>query len=268
MRWLTAFGIDITLQIMKKNRRPLRGRDWSFLLLIAVVTAACVRLGFWQLERLEQRRDEIARIQARIELPPVELTSSEIDPLFAYRKAITRGRFDPHHQILLENQSLDGQAGFHLVTPLRFEDGGGLLIDRGWIPFDAGIAGELGQYALTGQVEVSGILKPSVDQPIWDFLADPAPKDTDPPLGTWRFLTVDLIQRQIDYDLAPLILAQTRSSGEGSSLPRPDPRVELDEGPHLGYAVQWFAFASIAVLGGGLWMRRQITRGNDGGTTR
>ena len=241
--------------------RSLRTRDWSFILLIAIVTAACIRLGFWQLNRLQQRRTEIARIEAGLDNPPVKVASTVIAPSFAFQPAYAVGEFDSQQQILLENQSLDGQPGFHLVTPLRFKGAdGAILVDRGWIPFEPGIAGELESFDVDGEVEITGILIPSVDQPAWSFLADPAPGPDDPPLGTWRFLTIELIQRQVTYPLPALILAQTEPLDNGDRLPEPDPRIELDEGPHFGYAIQWFAFATIATVGGGLWIRRQISR--------
>jgi surfeit locus 1 family protein len=238
-------------------------RDWSFIVLIFVVAAACIRLGFWQLDRLDQRRAEIERIEARMDSPPVKVSTTVIAPSFAYLPAYSTGEFDPRQQILLENQALDGQPGFHLVTPLRFNAvQGGILVDRGWIPFENGIAGNLEQFNVGGNVEITGILIPSVDQPRWTFIADPIPEPGEPALKTWRFLTLDLIQRQVDYPLAGLILVQTEPLEGGSKLPQPDPRIELDEGPHLGYAIQWFAFASIAIIGGGLWIRRQISKGS------
>jgi surfeit locus 1 family protein len=239
-------------------------RDWSFIVLILVVASACIRLGFWQLDRLDQRRAEINRIEARMNNPPVKVSTTVIAPSFAYLPAYSTGEFDPQQQILLENQSLDGQPGFHLVTPLHFKAAeGGILVDRGWIPFEDGIEGDLEQFEVRGDVEITGILIPSVDQPNWSFLADPVPEPGEPPLKTWRFLTIDLIQRQVDYPLAGLILVVTEFPEGGSILPQPDPRIELDEGPHLGYAIQWFAFASIAIIGGGIWIRRQARRSRE-----
>lgn len=247
---------------MSAEGRDLRLREWSFMLLVVVVAGACIRLGFWQLARLEERREAIQRIQTRLESTPLLIDSSAIDTGNAYRRAIAEGEFDPQHQILLENQSLDGQPGFHLITPLMFQgEPGGILIDRGWIPFETGIEGELDAFEVPGTHAVAGILIPSVEQPTWNFLADPAPGPGDPPLQTWRFLTTDLVQRQIGYPLAPLILVQTEALDPGQALPRPDPRIDLDEGPHLGYAIQWFAFAAIAIIGGGLWIRRKLVQG-------
>lgn len=239
-------------------------RDWSFIVLILVVAAACIRLGFWQLDRLDQRRAEINRIEARMNNPPVKVSTTVIAPSFAYIPAYSTGEFDPQQQILLENQSLDGQPGYHLVTPLRFKAAeGGILVDRGWIPFEDGIEGDLEQFEVIGDVEINGILIPSVDQPNWSFIADPVPEPGEAPLKTWRFLTINLIQRQVDYPLAGLILVATEPPEDGSKLPQPDPRIELDEGPHLGYAIQWFAFASIAIIGGGLWIRRRARRSRE-----
>jgi surfeit locus 1 family protein len=249
---------------MKLEMNTLRKRDWSFILLILVVAAACIRLGFWQLARLEQRQAEIERIEERLNNPPVKVATTVIAPAFEYQPAFSMGQFDPQNQILLENQSLDGQPGFHLVTPLRFERvEGAILVDRGWIPFEPGINENLDQFEVSGIVEVTGVLTPSVNQPRWSFLADPAPEPGDSPLKSWRFLTVNLIQDQFEYPLAGLILVQNEPLEGGPALPRPDPRIELDEGPHLGYAIQWFLFATIAVVGGAFWVRRRLTKDHE-----
>lgn len=244
----------------------LRARSWAFILLIVLVMAACLRLGVWQLDRLGQRRAEIDRIRGQQELPPVRLNKLEITPSLAYRRANVEGEFDPQGQILLENQSLDGQAGYHLITPLRIaQSESGILVDRGWIPFETGISADLDEFESAGMITVAGILMPSVDQPGVGFLADPVSDSGGTPLGSWRFLTIELIQRQVDFPLVPLILVQSEPPPTGSGLPQPDPRLELDEGPHLGYAIQWFAFATIALIGGGLWVRRNYldTRSED-----
>ena len=48
----------------------------------------------------------------------------------------------------------------------------------------------------------------------------------------------------------PLLAAQTKEIPEWCKpLPRPDPATDLGEGPHLGYAIQWFAFALILLAG-------------------
>lgn len=243
----------------------LRKRDWGFVLLIIIFALTCIRLGIWQLDRLAQRRAEIQRIQTRLDEPPIAVSGTAIDPGLAYRKALATGEFDPQGEILLENQSLNGQSGFHLISPLLFQNAdGAILVDRGWIPFEAGMEANLKPYEVPGTVVVTGILAPSVEQPGWGFLADPIPEPGEPALQTWRFLTIELIQKQVDYPLAPLILIQSDRLDAGPDYPQPDAAIELDEGPHLGYAIQWFAFATIAAAGGSLWIRRQLKKNKEG----
>jgi surfeit locus 1 family protein len=245
--------------------KMLRKRDWGFVLLVIVFALTCIRLGFWQLDRLAQRRAANEQIRARLDEPPVDISGTEIGPSLAYRRAIAAGKFDPQDQILLENQSLNGQSGFHLISPLLFQNAdGAILVDRGWIPFESGMEANLEQYEVPGLIEVTGVLIPSVGQPAWGFLADPIPEAGEPPLQTWRFLTIELIQKQVEYPLASLILLQGERLDAGAAFPQPDATIELDEGPHLGYAIQWFAFATIAVAGGSLWVRRQLVTNKEG----
>ena len=49
-----------------------------------------------------------------------------------------------------------------------------------------------------------------------------------------------------------------QAGGEPEVLPLPT----LDEGPHLSYAIQWFIFSTIAVVGYPLILRRKARDGD------
>jgi surfeit locus 1 family protein len=226
-----------------------------FAALCLVLGLVCLRLGFWQLARLEQRRAHSRLVQARQSLPRLRLETAIPDAEVPFRSVVARGRFDSAHQVVLGNRAREGRPGLHLVTPLRLEGSEwSLLIDRGWIPSESGAIGDLEAYTLDGVVEVSGIALPTQVEPGWRFLADRA-TTLQEPLQIWRVLFVPGIQSQIPYPLLPYFLAQREPAG-GLQGPVPDVEIDLSEGPHLGYALQWFAFSSIALLGGGIWLLR------------
>ena len=76
------------------------------------------------------------------------------------------------------------------------------------------------------------------------------------------------LQQQVDEPLVPLYVnletqspAQSAAAGPtGTPLPVPIPRPELDEGPHLSYALQWFSFALLTVIVYPLLLRRVARR--------
>jgi surfeit locus 1 family protein len=225
---------------------------------VFVLGAVCVRLGIWQLARLEERRSHNAAMEARLAQPYLHLQGdvSDIESLL-YRRVIARGQFDPSREVVLLNRAMDEEPGVHLVTPLRLADGSGaILVDRGWIPIEDNTPDGLAAYAAEGIVEVRGIVLGTEEEPFWSFLADRTPGPGQQPLREWRVLNVEGIQAQVPYVLLPVYL-QLSEAPEGTQ-PVPDARIDLSDGPHLGYAIQWFAFAATAFVGGGAWLHRKL----------
>jgi surfeit locus 1 family protein len=243
-------------------RRAVRSRDLAFLLFALAVGALCLRLGFWQLDRLAERRQKNAEIQLSQSLPPLDLnTAPTVLPSDAYRTATARGTYDLTHQVRLSNRSLNGQPGVHWVVPLLLEGRTeGILVDRGWLPLPESEAPPLAVPPSGSAVEVRGVLLPSQVEPRWTFMADRVPGPGDPPLASWRVLFIPGIQAQTPYRLMPLYLAATEAPAD-SPFPKPDVSIDRSEGSHLGYAVQWFAFCAIAWVGAALYARRRLSVG-------
>lgn len=233
----------------------LTRRQWVFTALFVIVAAACVGLGFWQLDRLSQRRAANARIEARMATQPVRLTGSDANAAdLEFRPVIVRGTFDPAHSISLANRARNDEPGIHLVTPLILEGTDlAVLVDRGWIPVADSARPAWAKYDVHGTVEVTGIVRASSPEPGWTILADPTRGPGATPLDSWRVLNIPNIQTQIPDRLLSVAIEVTGDPQPGS--PWPDPDIDLTEGPHLSYAVQWFSFAAIALIGGGLWLR-------------
>jgi surfeit locus 1 family protein len=232
-------------------------RRWAFFALAVAVGLACLRLGIWQLDRLAERRARNAAALARLELPPLGLPRDIGDEAgLDYRRAAARGVFDPSNEVYLSGRSMDGIAGLRVVTPLRLEGSEkGLLVDRGWISDTTYRADPPETWADEGSLEISGILLPSQQEPGLALLADRLPAPGEPPLREWRALNIPGIQAQVPYPLLADYLVQ-ESPPEAPGAPTLAPELDLSEGPHLGYAIQWFAFAGIALLGAVLWLRR------------
>lgn len=238
-----------------------RQRSAVFLILAALAAAAFLRLGLWQLDRHAQRAARNAAILASLDQPPLQLPEDgPIGEWDDYRRAQATGRFDPSNQVLLMNRPYRDQPGYHLVTPLLLgEDGPAVLVDRGWIPQEAENPERLADYVTEEPVAVSGRLLPSQPEPSWSALADPTPAPGERRVN-WRALNIATIQQQVPYSLAPLYLEQSVPLNRPGAAPIPAPELELSAGPHLGYAIQWFAFAVIAVGGAVLWVRRRAAQ--------
>jgi surfeit locus 1 family protein len=230
-------------------------RRWMTLLVIAGALL-CGRLGIWQLDRLAQRRALNASIDARMAQALLPLTGAPLDPeALDYRQVEVRGVYDPAQEILLRNRELDGVPGVHVVTPLRLSDGGlstdsgpavAVLVDRGWLPLDRSSPEARRAFDQPGEVVVRGIARRSQE-------GSGGPQES--PLGpgqtrrdAWFRLDIPRIEQQLGYRLLPLFVEAQPAPGD-AALPRRTPTTDLGEGPHLGYAIQWFAFAMILLVG-------------------
>jgi surfeit locus 1 family protein len=243
----------------------LKRTEWAFLALACAVGAACLRLGLWQVSRLEERRERNVLIRDRLALEPVTaMQAARLGDEVEFRPVTASGSFDPGHQIVLANRPRDGLPGVHLVTPLLLENGSAaLLVDRGWLPYDQAEEEQLEELAIPGQVTVRGLARLSQPQPILGIAADRLPATGMPPLRSWRFLDIDSIQEQNPYPLLGFYLELTEPI-PGHPVPYPDPQIDLSDGSHLGYAIQWFAFAAIAFMGSAGWVWQRRRRGSAG----
>jgi surfeit locus 1 family protein len=226
---------------------------WIALTLFAiVVAAACVRLGVWQLDRLEGRRELNARLAAGLATAPEPLEDLLVGPgALEYRRAIATGRYDTEREVILYGRTLDGQAGNHVLTPLVLTDGRAIIVDRGWVPFEMDEPPVTGASPPNGEVVVVGTLFPG--QP--GGAGENRPGDR---ITTVSTVDIEAIARDLSYELAPWFLQLQSQSPAAGSLPIPEPPPELTEGPHLGYAFQWFAFAVIAAVGYVILVRREV----------
>jgi surfeit locus 1 family protein len=235
----------------------MRPRHWAFLITALAVAAACVRLGFWQLSRLIQRRQSNDLVRSQMAQPPIETSEEDLPAdLTAYRRVVASGTLDSSRQVILLNRSHNDEPGSHLITPLLpTSSGPAILVDRGWIPYDDGTDRDLSALDPPGSVQIHGILLASQPEPTWSILADP-PSDGEW-RRSWRNLNLERLQAQFPYPILQVYLAQTDPL-DSADMPRPDATIDLSEGPHLSYAIQWFSFALIALVGGGIWLRRQL----------
>lgn len=219
---------------------------------VLLVAGVCIRLGFWQLDRLEQRRARNAAIRAASARPPLAIDSAfaslAADPdAYAWRPVRVQGRYDPRGEVILRTRGHEGNPGVHVVTPLVLAGGRVVMVNRGWAPSpDAVTVNRAALRADTGVVAVEGVLQPITSSPDRGMpAAGRAGADT-----TWRRLDLASLRARLRGPVLPLYVQQL-PRGAAADPPHPVPLPELGEGSHLSYAVQWFSFAAIAVIGFG-----------------
>jgi surfeit locus 1 family protein len=237
-------------------------RWWWATLLVIALAAVFIRLGFWQLSRRQERLAANAAYVAQISQSPLALDASYLaaDPQeLVDRAATAQGRYDHQQQILLTQQSWLGRPGVHLVTPLVFDDGQtAVLIDRGWISVADAEQADLSGFDETGPQIIDGTVQLS------QVLSRGRQTEVDEPQQRWYRIEIEAIQQQTPYQLLPFYLVQTPPEGVQEVLPyRTEVQFDLSEGPHLGYAIQWFLFAAVLIVGYGRFVSTQDGRFRD-----
>jgi surfeit locus 1 family protein len=220
--------------------KRLFSRRWiGGTLLVLFAMGLFVRLGIWQLDRLDQRRAQNEVLRAVLESPPLDLAEplpGEPD-LLENRLATVTGRYDFANERVVLLQTWQGQTGVQLITPLLIERMAdtAVLINRGWVPQNVFEAGQLASYqADTGLVSVTGYL--ALSQPNRNEGSAAAGKEV------YR-VDIPAIEAALPYDLLPIFLVEAPAeTGDLTPPLRTDREVDLSEGPHLSYAWQWFIF--------------------------
>lgn len=232
-------------------------RRWilATLLVIAAV-GVMVRLGIWQLERLAERKAFNARVTAQIEQPPLELTGDALNldlVSMEYRSVVVTGVYDHAQEIALRNRAYENHRGVDLLTPLVIAGTNrAVLVNRGWIPIEEASPDNWKKFAEPGTITVRGVIRRSQSKADFGAINDPPGK-----LQLWNLVNIPRIQEQISYTLLPVYLQQSMDqpiAASNATVRPPFPirsqvEVEISEGSHLGYALQWFTFATILVLG-------------------
>lgn len=239
-------------------------RTILFALIAAAFATLFVRLGFWQLHRLDERRRSNALVRARLVGPALDVSTLPADPAQArFHRARVSGTPDYAHELVLTMRSHDGTPGVELLTPIRRSGSDtAVLVDRGWVYAADGATVDESRWrepdtSYVGYVEVVAT------SGSWPVMRG------DPRLI--RHIDRSDVARAIPYPVAPVYVVATDAAGAspgavatqaGQDRPRRLEPPPLDEGPHLSYAIQWFSFAVIAVVGAGI----VVVRGREQGT--
>lgn len=231
--------------------------------LVAALVGSMLFAGLWQVNRHAERGERNELIAARVEQAPVALASVAppgTDPGVGedeqYLRVIVTGEYRTDDEVLIRNRTLDGSPGWWVMTPFVTDDGWAVAVNRGWIPrsFEADVP-RPGTEPAAGRIEIVGTVQPARTAEGFQ-VADPA----DGVLSTLGRPDVARLAQQLDYELSPVVLRIDPASVDETALPTPLSLPPLDAGPHASYAVQWFIFSTIALVGYPLILRR-VSRG-------
>ena len=243
--------------------RHMFSRSWIIATVLVLAGAAvCVRLGIWQLDRLDQRRAFNDQVTSMRMLSSLDLNADESADVatMEYRAVIASGTYDFENQIAIRNQYYEGRYGYHILTPLLLPNGQAVLVDRGWIPSE-GNDSPAGwtRYATASPAEVRGVMRLGAENPRFGGVPDPTLTPNRSRLDIWNFVNIERIQAQVSYLLLPVYIQLDVDANDVEPPISVQPIIELTEGPHFGYALQWFSFAAILLIGYPFFIRKQTT---------
>jgi surfeit locus 1 family protein len=216
----------------------------------------CIRLGFWQISRLHERRASNALVAARLDSAVVTRDQLPGDTALArFRRVRLTGTYDYDHEIVLSGRSKDGSPGVNLLTPLRMAGNDtAVLVNRGWVYSPDALLIDEPHWREPATAVVDGFVTTFHDRALGAAVVPAQAR-------TIRWLDVRTIDSLLPYPSARYYVIASDSATSRAAPVRIDPPA-LDEGSHLSYAIQWFSFAAIALAGAGVfwWSTRRAGR--------
>ena len=220
-----------------------------FCLFAAASAVLFIRLGFWQLDRLHERRQRNATITQQQLGAPIPLVDLPHDTAQAhYHAASVEGRYDYDHELVLSNRTRRGSPGVDLLTPVRIAGSDtAVLVNRGWVYSPDGASVDLRRWHEGEGARLKGYVELITADTVLAVSSHPR---------VVRHVSRAELTSKIPYPVASFYLV---AFGDTTDLAHPARRdlPVLDDGPHRGYAMQWFAFALIAVAGAGIVVRKE-----------
>jgi cytochrome oxidase assembly protein ShyY1 len=207
------------------------------------VAALCVRLGFWQWHRMEDKQHQQAVIERNLSAPAVPIASvlrvgRAVPEDDEWTRVRATGTFDARRQVTVKFTTREGKPGADVVTPLIVADGAALLVNRGWLatantnarPTDI-------PPPPRGEVTVEGWLRP-------DNRADD--NAVVPVDGQVRAIASHGLQRYVGHELLPGFINLQKPRTVGLA---PEPAPHVGHALNFFYALQWWFFAGLALIG-------------------
>lgn len=219
---------------------------------LSIVAFACVKLGEWQLDRLEQRRDGNNAVVANEGKPPVpyrEVMGEPIADAEQWQRVELTGAYTGE-QYQVRYRNYDKKAGIEVVAVLQTVEGDEVLVNRGFIPRQQGQPDtEVLPEPPAGEVAVMGYVH-----------RDERGDDTAVVPHDFKVRLINSVEigASLGRELVPgYVILATSTPGNGDEIVPMEPPT-LNEGNHFSYALQWFAFGGIAIIGIGVLIRADL----------
>lgn len=223
---------------------------WLGIVLTLACIALFIKLGLWQYNKA-QLKMELQSAQTVEKNRPLDFplhimqVTDESHAQWKYKHVRVTGKYEVQYQILLDNQVVDSQAGFHVITPLKINGSDEyVLVNRGWVPGKSTHADIPVIETPSGEVNVEGMIwLPSQRYFTLDNTQNTSAFET-----LWQYLDMQQYQNKVSIKVSALMIKLNKNTEAAGGFVRdwevPQSRIVT----HLGYAYQWFGFAGAAFL--------------------
>ena len=229
------------MQIANREFRPRLIPTIVFLLILPVL----LRLGFWQLDRAEEKRQLIVLFKQQNEQGSLRIKDYlSLDEKLNYRKSRIQGQYNSKKQIFIDNKIHNNQTGVFVVTPFKLKNSEyNILVNRGWVPMLKNRSRLPEVTTTTELLNLSGKIKIIGEKPF--MLGDRYQSNEGwPALVQW--LNIEDIENKTGLKLLPYIFLLDKN--EKSGYVREWKPVVMQPEKSTSYAVQWFALATALVI--------------------
>ena len=232
--------------------RPYPGLTIACAILFAILCG----LGSWQLERLQWKLALIATVNGHMAAAPISLDQIvAMKPDDAqYRRVALHGRFDHAKEAYVFTTDTSGAPVYHVLTPLRTDDGRTLMIDRGEVPKDRLDPATRAQGNAADESQVTGVWR-----------APDAPGVFTPPPDLmhriWYARDLSSIAATDQLRLSAPVVIEADATPNPGGWPKGGQTVVSFRNQHLSYAVTWFGLAIVLL---GVWISYNISKGRIG----
>jgi surfeit locus 1 family protein len=231
---------------------PFRPQFWPTVLTVPMLIVL-IGLGTWQVQRYGWKTELIDKLNSRAEAPAVDLPAApDADADLEFMRVKVKGTFLNDHELHMAGRSLRGNAGLHIMTPLRRSDGKGYeLVDRGWVPPEREDPATRAEGLVEGEVTVDGIIRIAKGQGM--FIPD-----NNAEKNGWFFVDPPAMAKAAGIPSLPnhFIISGDDSVPGGFPVGK-QWRINLPNN-HLEYAFTWYSFAVILLVIYVIYHRKRV----------
>lgn len=217
--------------------------DWKASILALALLPLLLWLGFWQLDRAEEKRQLQALYSQRMSSDPIPLNAMSSPEQMRYQPVVIEGEYRPQWNLLLDNKIYKGSFGYEVLTAFQLSKSEQWLwINRGWI---AGDRARLSLPNIPTPPKGKQQLKAEVYIPQGQMLKLGADTNKKWP-RVIQGIEIEVLAKELKQDMFPYSVRLAPAAA--GVLERNWLVVNIEPAKHTGYAVQWFALAVVAVI--------------------